>query len=161
MITWNPGSALGILKWFLGFQSFGKISGYSLGAKLWKLRRFEFCCTPFEKLIIVPDTNYITSAIWKLKLDIPSLGSFENISRLIWAQQSSEHVKPCRTNWVKIKRAQLKVNFHHLIVHQMLIKNCKVTMMIWCILTELLECKVHEKCLCLLTWTLFENFKLQ
>ena len=37
------------------------------------------------------------------------------------------------------------------IVHRMLIKNGKRTMMIRCILTELLECKVHEKRLCLLT----------
>ena len=157
MITWNPGSELGILKWFLGFHSFGKISGYSLGAKLWKLLRFEFCCTPFEKLIIVPDTNYITSAIWKLMLDIPSPGSYENIGRLIWAQQSSEHVKSCDTNWVKIKGAQLKGNLHHPVVHQMLIKNCKITMMIRCILTELLDCKFHEECLCLLMSTLFRT----
>ena len=27
-----------------------------------KAPRFEFCCTPSEKLIIVPDTDYITSA---------------------------------------------------------------------------------------------------
>ena len=32
IITWNPGSELEILKWFIGFQSFRKISGYSLGA---------------------------------------------------------------------------------------------------------------------------------
>ena len=69
--------------------------------------------------------------------------------------------QPCGTNWVKIKGAQLKVNLHHPVVHQMLIKNCKITMMIRCILTELLECKVHEKCLCLLMLTLFENLMLQ
>ena len=83
-------------------------------------------------------------------LDNPNPGRFENIGRLIWAQRTPEHVKPCGTNWVKIKGAQLKVNLHHQVVHQMLIKNCEVTMMIWFILTELLECKVHEKCLCLL-----------
>ena len=55
----------------------------------------------------------------------------------------------------------MKVNLHHTVVHQMLIKNCKITMIIRCILTELLECKVHEKCLCLLMSTLFENLKLQ
>ena len=36
MITWNLSSELEILKWFLGFQSFGKILGYSLRATLWK-----------------------------------------------------------------------------------------------------------------------------
>ena len=43
------------------------------------LLRFEFCCTSCQKVIIVPDTNYITSAIRKLMLDIPSPGSFQNI----------------------------------------------------------------------------------
>ena len=94
----------------------------------------------------------------KLMLDIPSPGSFQNIGLLIWAQQSSEHVKPCGTNWVKIKGAQLKINLHHLAVHWMLIKNCKRTMMIRCILTELLECKVHEKCLCLLMSALLRTW---
>ena len=105
----------------------------------------EFCCTHCQKLIIVLDTNYITSAIRKLMLDIPSPGGFENIDRL--NMSTTEHVKPCGTSWVKIKGVQLKVNVHHLVVHQMLIKNCKRTMMIQCILTELLECKFHEKCL--------------
>ena len=157
MITWNPGSELEILKWFLGFQSFGKISGYSLGAKFWKLPRFEFCRTLFEKLIIVPDTNFIISAIRKHMLDIPSPRSFQNMCLSIWAQQ-------CQTMWYKlgkIKGAQLKVNLHHPVVHQMQIKNCKITMIIRCILTELLECKVHEKCFCLLMATLFESLELQ
>ena len=94
-------------------------------------------------------------------LDIPSPGSFQNIGLLILAQQGSEHVKPCSTNWVKIDGAQSKINLHHPVVHRMLIKNCKRTMMIRCILTELLECKVHEKCLCLLISALFENLELQ
>ena len=160
-ITWNLGLELGIFKWCLDFQSFGKILGYSLGAKLWKLLRFEFCCTRCEKVIIVPDTNYITSAIRKLILYIPSPGSFQNIGLLIWAQQGSNHVKPCGTNWVKIKGAQSKINLHHPVVHPMLIKNGKRTMIIRCILTELLECKVHEKCLCLCMSALFENLELQ
>ena len=83
MITWDPGSELGIFKRCLGFQSFGKILGYSLGAKLRKLLSLEFCCSPYEKVVIVPDTNYITSAIRKLMLDIPSPGSFQNIGLLI------------------------------------------------------------------------------
>ena len=49
--------------------------------------------------------------------------------------------KPCGTNLVK--------NLHIPIVYKMLIKNCKRTMMILCTLTELQECKVHDKCLCL------------
>ena len=41
------------------------------------LLRLEFCCTPCQKVIIVPDTNHITSAIRKLMLDIPSPVSFK------------------------------------------------------------------------------------
>ena len=146
----------------LRFSKFRKISRYSLGAKFWKLLRFEFCCTLSEKLIIVPDTNYITSSIRKLMFDILSPHSFQNICLLIWAQQSSEC--SCQTIWYKlckIKGAQLKVNLHHPVVHQMLIKNCKITMITWCIFTELLECKVHEECLCIPLSTLFEYLKLQ
>ena len=36
-----------------------------------------------EKVIVVPDINYITSAIRKLMLDMSSPGSFQNISLLI------------------------------------------------------------------------------
>ena len=35
-------------------------------------------------------------------LNMPSPGSFQNIGLL---QLSSEHVKPCDSNWVKIKGA--------------------------------------------------------
>ena len=38
-----------------------------------------FASPPCEKVIIVPDTNYMTSAIRKFMLDLPSPGSFENI----------------------------------------------------------------------------------
>ena len=62
-----------------------------------------FAAPSCEKAIIVPDTNYITSAIRKFMLDMPSPGSFQNIGLLIRAQQGSEHVKPCGSNWVKIK----------------------------------------------------------
>ena len=51
-------------------------------------------------------------------LGMPSLGSFQNIGLLIRAQQGSEHMKPCGSNWVKIKGAQLKINLHSVIVHQ-------------------------------------------
>ena len=150
MITWTPGLELGIL--------------YSLGAKLWKLLRFEFCCTPFEKLIIVQiqTRSHLQSenSCWIYQVLVASKTYFYR-PQLIWVQQSSEHVKPFGTNWVKIKGAQLKVNLHHPVVHQMLIKNCKITMTIRCILTELRECKVHEKCPCLLMSTLFENLNLQ
>ena len=97
-----------------------------------------------EKVIIVPDTNHITSAIRNFILDMPNPGSFQNIGLLISAQQSSELVKPCGSNWVNMKGAQLKINLYSPIIHWMLIKNGKRTMMIRCILTELLECKVHE-----------------
>ena len=40
-------------------------------------------------------------------------------------------------------------------------KNSKRTMMIRCILTELLESKSHEKCSCLNMSILFRNFELQ
>ena len=55
----------------------------------------------------------------------------------------------CETMWLEIKGAQLKINLHSPIVHWMLIKSVKGTMMIRCITTELLGCKVHEKCSCL------------
>ena len=42
-----------------------------------------FAAPPCEKAIIVPDTNYITSAIRKFMLDMPSPGSFQNIGLLI------------------------------------------------------------------------------
>ena len=100
---------------------------------------------PCEKVIIVPDTNYTTSAIRKFMLDVPSPGSFENIGFLGRAQQGSEHVKLYVLNWVKIKGAQLKIDSYSPIVHLMLIKSVQRTMIRW-ILTELLECKVHEKC---------------
>ena len=90
-------------------------------------------------------------------LDIPSPGRFQNIGLLIWAQQGSEHVKPCGSSWVKLEGAQLTINLHRPIVHRMLTENGKRTMMIRCILTELLECKVHEKCLCLLMSALFSG----
>ena len=64
-------------------------------------------------------------------------------------------MKPCGSNWIKIKGAQLNINLHSPIVHWMLINNGKRTTMIRCILTELLKCKVQEKCLCLLMWALF------
>ena len=42
-----------------------------------------FAAPPCEKVIIVPDTNYITSAIRKFMLDMPSSGSLHNIDLLI------------------------------------------------------------------------------
>ena len=38
-----------------------------------------FAAPPCEKVIIVPDTNYITSAIRNFMLDMPSPVSFQNI----------------------------------------------------------------------------------
>ena len=94
-------------------------------------------------------------------LDIPSPGSFQNIGLLMSAQQDSEHVEACGPNWVKIKGAQSKINLHYPVVHPVLIKNGRRTMMIRCILTELLECKVNEKRLCLLCQHFFGNLELQ
>ena len=42
-----------------------------------------FAALPYEKVIVVIDTNYITSAIRKFMLDMPSPGSFQNIGVLI------------------------------------------------------------------------------
>ena len=63
---------------------------------------------------------------------------------------STTGLRKCETMWFKlgkIKGAQLKMNLASPIVYWMLIKNGKRTMMIRSILTELLECKVHEICL--------------
>ena len=38
-----------------------------------------FVASSTEKVITVPDTNYITSAIRKFMLDMPSPGSYQNI----------------------------------------------------------------------------------
>ena len=43
---------------------------------------FIFAAFLCEKVIIVPDTNYITSAITKFMLDMPSPGSLKNIGVL-------------------------------------------------------------------------------
>ena len=42
-----------------------------------------FVASPCEKVIIVPDTNYITSAIRQFMLDMSSPGSYQNIGLLI------------------------------------------------------------------------------
>ena len=63
-------------------------------------------------------------------------------------------MKPCGTNLVKIKGAQLKVNLHNssaLNADEESYKNYD----------ELVGCKVHEKCLCLLMLALFWNFEFQ
>ena len=52
---------------------------YSPGAKLSELcLDLIFVASPCEKMIIVPGTNYITSAITKFMLDMPSPGSFKS-----------------------------------------------------------------------------------
>ena len=38
-----------------------------------------FAAPPYKKVIILPDTNYIISAIRKFMLDVPSPGSSQNI----------------------------------------------------------------------------------
>ena len=47
---------------------------------------------PFEKVIFVSDTNYVTSAIRKFMLGMASPGSFQNIVLSILAQEGSRHV---------------------------------------------------------------------
>ena len=42
-----------------------------------------FAAPPCEKIIVVPDTNYITFATRKFMLDMPSPDSFQNIGLLI------------------------------------------------------------------------------
>ena len=44
---------------------------------------FIFAAPPCKKVIIIADTNYITSAIRKFILDMPSPGSFQNIGLLM------------------------------------------------------------------------------
>ena len=95
----------------------------------------------------------ITFAIRKFMLDMPSTGGQQNKGLYTSAtglKSMWDHVV-----WVKISGAQLKINLHS---HWMLIKAGKRTMMIRCILKELLRCKVHEKCLCLLMSALFWIF---
>ena len=65
-----------------------------------------------EKVIIVLDTNYITSAIRKFMLDLPSHGSFQygplNLSPI--------GLSACETMWFKlckIKQAQLKISLYN------------------------------------------------
>ena len=102
MITWNLGLELG------GFQSFRKILGYSLGAKLLKLLTYEFCCTPSEKVIIVPDTNYITYAIKKLILYIPSPGKLPKYRPF---NMNTTGLRACETMCYKLgknKRSSIK-----------------------------------------------------
>ena len=53
-----------------------------------------FAAPPCEKVIIVKDTNYITSAIRKFRLDMPSLGSFQNI---VLFNMSTTGLRACET----------------------------------------------------------------
>ena len=51
---------------------------FSPESKLSKLLRFDFVAFTCEKDIILPDANYIISAIRELILDMPSPSSFQN-----------------------------------------------------------------------------------
>ena len=137
----EPGLGTRNFKIMFRFSNLGKILGYSLGAKLSKLLRFEFFCIPFEKVSL-----YQIQTISHLQSENLYCIYHVLVASKIYAQQGSEHVKPCDTNLVKMKGTQSKINLHHPVVHPMLIKNGKRTV-IWCALTELLECKIHEKCL--------------
>ena len=57
-------------------------------------QKTTFCCTPCEKVIIVQDTNYITSAIRKLMLDMPSPGRPFNMN--------TTELRACQTMWYKL-----------------------------------------------------------
>ena len=63
----------------LRFSSFEKILVQKPNSENCLDLDLTFAATPCEKVIIVPDANYITFAIRKLMLDIPSAGSFQNI----------------------------------------------------------------------------------
>ena len=63
----------------------------SLGSKHSKLLRFDFC----EKLIIVSDANYITSAIRKFMLKMSGPGSFQN-------KAFEYELRACETMWSKL-----------------------------------------------------------
>ena len=77
---------------------------------------------------------------------------------------STTGLKTCESKCFKLgknKGAQLKINLHSPIVRLMLIRNGKRTMIIRCILTELLECKIDEKGSCLLMSARFWKIELQ
>ena len=77
----EPGLGTQNFEMILRFSKFQENFMLQSGSQTLKtlLLRFEFCCTSCQKVIIVPDTKYITSAIRNLMLDIPSPGSFQNI----------------------------------------------------------------------------------
>ena len=60
---------------------------------------FILAAPPCEKVIIVPDTNYIISAIKKFMLDMPSPGSLQNIGIL---NMSTTGLRACETMWFKL-----------------------------------------------------------
>ena len=73
-----------------------------------KLLTYEFCCTPSEKVIIVPDTNYITSAIKKLILYIPSPCKLPKYRPF---NMNTTGLRACETmcyKWGKNKRSSIK-----------------------------------------------------
>ena len=61
-----------------------------------------FATAPYEKVIIVPDKDdYITSAIRKFMLDMPSPGSFQNIGPF---NMSTTGLRACETIWLKLSK---------------------------------------------------------
>ena len=77
----EPGLGTQNFEMTLRFSKFRESFMLKSGSQTLKtlLLRFEFCYTSCQKVIIAPDTNYITSAIRKLMLDMPSPGNFQNI----------------------------------------------------------------------------------
>ena len=65
----------------LRFQSFRKILVREPNSE--NCLDLIFAAPSCEKVITVPDTNYITLSIRKLMLDVPSAGSFQTIGLLI------------------------------------------------------------------------------
>ena len=77
----EPGLGTQNFEMILRFLKFRENFRLQSGSQTLKtlLLRFECSFTSCQKVIIVPDTNYITSAIRKLMLGIPSPGSFQSI----------------------------------------------------------------------------------
>ena len=60
-----------------------------------------FVASPYAKVIFLSDTNYITFAIRKFVLDMPSPGRFQNIGLTI------PGLRACETTWFKLGKNQL------------------------------------------------------
>ena len=66
-----------------------------------------------EKVIILLDTNYITSGIRKFMLDLPSHSSFQNIDPLSLSPIGLSARETMRFKLCKLKQAQLKISLYN------------------------------------------------